>query len=51
MILAKNTIHSLDFAGIEFLLERPTIVGPMSFCAPEYISQKEFAAMLAKSMN
>ena len=45
-------IHIEDVvAGIEFLLERPTIVGPINFCAPKYTSQKEFSAMLAKSMK
>ncbi len=45
-------IHIEDVvAGIEFLLERPAIVGPINFCSSEHTSQKEFARMLAKSMH
>lgn len=41
-------IHIDDvIAGLFFLMEHPEITGPINFCAPEIVQQKEFAQKLA----
>lgn len=49
---AFTWIHIDDLvAAIIFLLNHPEITGPVNFCAPECVSQKEFAKTLASVMQ
>ena len=49
---AFTWIHIEDLVqAILFLVKHPEIVGPINLCAPECVSQKTFAASLAKTMH